>query len=124
MPDPELVKIIIEQSLDAIGRIERRSAGVSNANDFMTSEAGIDRLYAICMMLIAIGESCEHLDRITSGKLLARYPSIDWKGVQRSRDIIIHQCFDIDAEMVFSVCRKHIPQLKAAFESMLREWPM
>jgi|GEM_PF-3895419 hypothetical protein len=44
----------------------------------MTSDEGIDRLDAICVMLIAIGESCKHLDKITDGKLLARYPSIDW----------------------------------------------
>jgi uncharacterized protein with HEPN domain len=51
----------------------------------MTSDEGIDRLDAICVMLIAIGESCKHLDKITDGKLLARYPSIDWKGIKGKR---------------------------------------
>jgi uncharacterized protein with HEPN domain len=32
-----------------------------------------------------------------------------------------HQYFDIDAEVVFSVCKKHIPELRTTFEIMLRE---
>jgi len=121
MPDPALIKDILRQLLEAVGRVERRSAGIGTANDFVTSVEGIDRLDAICMMLIAIGESCKHLDKITDGKLLARYPSIDWKGVKGIRDIMSHQYFDIDAEVVFSVCKKHIPELKTTFEAMLRE---
>jgi hypothetical protein len=53
MPDPELIKDILRQLLEAVGRVERRSAGIG-------------------MMLIAIGESCKHLDKMTDGKLLAR----------------------------------------------------
>ena len=105
MPDPELIKDILRQLLEAVARVERRSAGIGMANDFVTSDEGIDHLDAICMMLIAIGESCKHLDKITDGKLLARYPSIDWKGVKGIRDIMSHQYFDIDAEVVFSVCK-------------------
>jgi hypothetical protein len=48
--------------------VERRSSGIGNANDFVTSDEGIDRLDAICMMLIAIGESCKHLDKMTDGR--------------------------------------------------------
>jgi uncharacterized protein with HEPN domain len=89
----------------------------------VTSDEGLDRLDAICMMLIAIGESCKHLDKITDGNLLARHPSIDWKVVKGIRDIMSHQYFDIDADVVFSVCRKHIPELKAAFFSSSQRRP-
>jgi len=34
------------------------------------------------------------------------------------RDIISHHYFDINAEIVFTVCRKHIPEIKHAFEQM------
>ncbi len=122
MHDPELIENIIVQILDAIGRIERRAAGITNANDFLSNDEGIDRLDAICMMLIAIGESCKHLDTITGGDLLSQYPSIDWKGVKGIRDILSHQYFDIDADVVFSVCKKHVPQLKLTFESMVHDW--
>lgn len=121
MPDLELICVILRQTLDAIGRVERRSAGIGTANDFLSGDEGLDRLDSICMMLIAIGESCKQLDKITEGKLFARYPSIDWKGVKGIRDVMSHQYFDIDAELVFSVCKKHMPELKIAFEAMLKD---
>jgi uncharacterized protein with HEPN domain len=118
MPDPALVREILRQMLEAIGRIERRASGLTNPNDFMNSDEGIDKLDAICMMLVAIGESCKHLDRITNGQLFAGRPEIDWKGVMGIRDVISHHYFDINADMVYSVCRNRIPELKTALESL------
>lgn len=121
MSDKALVKEIIQQILTAINRIERRASGISNANDFVTSDAGIDMLDSIAMMLIAIGESCKNLDKVSNGELLARYPTVDWKGAKGMRDVISHHYFDINAEIVLSVCRKQIPVLRTTFETMLRE---
>jgi len=68
-----------------------------------------------------IGESCKHLDKITEGGLLSKYPSVDWKGVKGIRDVLSHRYFDLDADTVFSVCKKHIPELRRVFEAMLAE---
>lgn len=119
MSDRELIREVISQILTAIGRIERRAAGISQASDFVSSDAGYDMLDAIGMMLIAIGESCKNLDKITGGELLARYPDVDWKGVKGMRDVISHHYFDINPEIVFAVCRKQIPVLRRTFEAML-----
>ncbi len=74
------------------------------------------------MMLIALGESCKHLDKLTNGELLSRYPEMDWKGVKGMRDVISHHYFDINAEIVFAVCKKNIPSLHAILERMIREF--
>jgi len=121
MSDQKLVREVIVQILDAISRIERRAARITIASDFVSSDAGIDMLDSISMMLIAIGESCKNLDKITGGELLARYPEVDWKGVKGMRDIISHHYFDINADIVFSVCRKEIPLLRKTFERMLAD---
>ncbi len=118
MYDISLVREIVNQMLEGIERIERRFNGIGNPNDFASSNEGIDRLDAICMMLIAIGESCKHLDKITDGTLFVKYPEIDWKGVKGIRDIISHHYFDINSEIVYSVCKKHIPELKKALQKM------
>jgi uncharacterized protein with HEPN domain len=118
MPDRALVREILRQMLEAIARIERRASGLTNPNDFMSSDEGIDKLDAICMMLVAIGESCKHLDRITEGQLFASRPEIDWKGVMGIRDVISHHYFDINADVVYSVCRNRIPGLKTALEAL------
>ncbi len=85
MSDPELIREILSQILEANGRIERRFATISSPDDFLTNESGIDKLDGICMMLIAIGESLKNLDKITSGSLLSGYPEVDWKGAKGIR---------------------------------------
>jgi uncharacterized protein with HEPN domain len=105
--------------LEAIRRVERRSRGLESAEELLADDEGLDRLDAICMMLIAVGVSCKNLDKVTAGELLPRYPEIDWKGVSGMRDVISHHYFDVDADVVFSVCRKHIPSLRRTLETIL-----
>jgi uncharacterized protein with HEPN domain len=111
MFDRELAKEILSQILDAANRIERRFKGIRSSDDFLLSDGGIDNLDAICMMLIVIGENLKNLDKITAGKLLAQYPEVDWKGAKGMRDIISHHYFDLNAEVVFSVCKDRLPDL-------------
>ena len=121
MSDRALIREVITQILTAIGRIERRAERISQPSDFVSSDAGFDMLDAIAMMLIAIGESCKNLDKITGGELLARYPDVDWKGAKGMRDVISHHYFDVSPDIVFSVCRKQIPMLRKTFETMLTD---
>jgi uncharacterized protein with HEPN domain len=121
MYDRALTREIIRQMLEAIRRIERRTVGLSNPNDFLSSDEGLDKLDAVCMMLIALGESCKQLDKQTEGQLLPHYPETDWKGVKGIRDVMSHQYFDINAEIIYSVCRNHIPQVKTTLERMCKD---
>jgi len=111
MFDNDFVNEILSQILTAANRIQRRFADIRSFDDFLCSEEGIDKLDAICMMLIAIGESLKNLDRVTCGELLARYTEVDWKGAKGMRDIISHHYFDLNAELVFSICKDRIPGL-------------
>jgi uncharacterized protein with HEPN domain len=111
MYDRDLVIEILEQILTAANRIERRFVDITNPDDFLVSEKGIDKLDAICMMLIAIGENLKNLDKITGGTILPQYPEMDWKGAKGMRDIISHHYFDLDAEVVFSICKDRLPGL-------------
>ena len=63
------------------------------------------------MILIAVGEAFKQIDSTTEGKLLARYPEVDWSGVMGVRDVIAHGYFDVDVDEVFSICRTDIPEL-------------
>jgi uncharacterized protein with HEPN domain len=121
MSDPALIREVLSQILMGARRIERRASSVLVPNDFLDSDAGLDKLDAICMMLIAIGESVKNLDKITAGKLLPRFPQVDWKGVKGVRDVISHQYFDVDADAVDAICKKHIPVLMATVEKMIAD---
>lgn len=71
------------------------------------------------MMLIAIGESLKYLDKLTNGSLLVRYPEIDWKGAKGVRDILSHHYFDLNAEVVFTICKEHIDGISRAIRQMI-----
>ncbi len=121
MFDNALVIEILMQISESIEKILRRFEPIKNSDDFMNTEEGQDMLDAICMQLIAIGESLKNIDSITEKKLLPEYPQIDWKKAKGLRDIITHHYFDLDAEVVFSVCEKQIPAMKEVIEKMLDE---
>jgi uncharacterized protein with HEPN domain len=118
MFDKELVREILSQVLTAANRIERRGASIRTPDDFLASDEGLDKLDAICMMLIAIGENLKNLDKITGGTLLTQHPEVDWKGAKGMRDIISHHYFDLNAEVVFTVCTERIPSLIKAITKM------
>ena len=73
------------------------------------------------MMLIAIGESLKNLDKITGGSLLVLYPSVDWKGAKGMRDVISHHYFDLNAEAVFGICKKHIPGMATVIQTIIKD---
>jgi len=123
MSDGEVIADQLEQVLEALNRIPRRFQGIEKPDDFVNSPEGEDRLDAICMILVAVGEAFKRIDRKTNGELLSRYPDVDWSGVKGVRDVIAHGYFDIDADQVFAICNEDLPALTVAVESMLQDIP-
>ena len=121
MYDKELVNNILGQILEAIRKIEKRFESISGTSDFTDTPEGNDKLDAICMMLIAIGESLKNIDKITNKTLFEKYPEIDWKGVKGLRDIISHHYFDIDAEEIFWLCKHQLKPLSQTIEKMINK---
>ena len=91
MYDRELIRTILGQILQSIETIRDRFEPVTASAYFTSSPQGMEKLDAICMQLIAIGESIKNLDKITEGNMLGRYPQIDWRGAKGMRNIICHQ---------------------------------
>ncbi|VGO11641.1 hypothetical protein PDESU_00186 [Pontiella desulfatans] len=121
MSDPKLVLEILAQIEGAALRVERRFSKVDSADVFLDSEEGLERLDAICMQLIAIGESLKNLDKVTGRELLPMYPEVEWKGAMGIRDIITHHYFDLDAEAVFDACESDIPVLVKTIQRMRKD---
>lgn len=119
MYDKALVLEILRQLQDALRTILRRFEPVTSVHDFTGSDAGMEKFDAICMMLIAIGESLKHLDKITNGILLSKFPRIDWKNAKGMRDVISHHYFKVDAEVIYHVCGHHIPSMLEAIDEMV-----
>lgn len=110
----EILYLIIRSTKTVLKRFER----INSVSDFTDSPVGVEKLDSICMQLIAIGEGLKNIDKITNQKLLVNYPEIDWKGAKAMRDIISHHYFEIDAEIIFDVCKNKIPILAITLEKI------
>ena len=119
MYDPELLVEKLQTLLEALERIPRRFADIDSPTDFTSSDAGIDRMDAICMILIAAGEEIKNIDSKTEGKLLSQYPDIKWRGVMGVRDVLAHGYFQVNADQLFTICQKDIPALIRTVKSMI-----
>ena len=64
MFDKELVSQSLSQIKSAIEIIIKRASVVKNPNDFLLTQDGMLRLDAICMNLIALGESVQGRERM------------------------------------------------------------
>lgn len=117
--DRTLLIEILKKIKGSLEIILYRFEPIKKISDFTNSPWGMEKLDSICMQLIAIGEAIKNIDKITKGNLLMKYPNIDWKGVKGMRDIISHHYFDVDAEIIFEVCKNNIPELKETIDKML-----
>ncbi|MDD2566993.1 MAG: DUF86 domain-containing protein [Thiovulaceae bacterium] len=118
MYDVQLVTEILEQITDAIETVQERCTFASCINDFMDTKEGQEKLDSICMKLIAVGESLKNIDKITQNKLLQTYPQIEWKKIKGIRDFISHHYFDLDAEVIYGICKNNIDDLLKVLKQM------
>jgi len=121
MYDKTLVLELLEQVKHASEVVLARFEVVDSSDYFVDTPEGMEKLDAICMQLIAIGETLKNIDKITSKELLKKYPQVDWKGAKGIRDIISHHYFDLDAQEIYYVCDQKIPDLKNTIEIMMKE---
>ena len=116
----------IEIALDSLQKIKtmleliiERAKVVKTPDDFLRSPGGMMRLDAICMNLIALGETVKGLDKQTNAQLLKNYPDVYWRGVMGMRDKISHHYFEIDTDVVFRTLEEDIPTMKPVVEKMI-----
>jgi len=121
MYDQELALEILTQIYEATQTILKRFEPVKSVEDFTDSDSGMEKLDAICMQLIAIGEGLKNLDKVTGNSLLPRYPQVEWKKAKALRDIISHHYFDVNAEAIYKVCRDHISHLGETIKKIIDE---
>ena len=69
MSDPALLRERLGNILLVLERAARRFAEIGSPGDFLQSEQGLERMDAICMVLVATGEAVRRLDRETNGSL-------------------------------------------------------
>ena len=64
-----------------------------------------------------IGEAAKHIP----DNLREQYQAIEWSRVVGFRNIVIHEYFDVDIEIVWTIASQRLPDLKAVLQQMLSE---
>ena len=107
----KLIVSTLEEIIFSIELILKRFKSITSVDDFLQNDEGLEKLDSISMRLIAIGEAFKNIDKLTDKDLLKHYPQIDWRGVKGIRDILSHHYFDLDAEVIYDICKNKLPQL-------------
>ena len=111
----EEVLLLFKQIRDSLCTIVTRSIPVNTADDFTHSPDGMMRLDSICMLLVTIGEAVKNIDK----SLFSKYPAISWRNVMGLRDIIAHQYFNVDAEIILRIVKVNVPQLQNEIDRII-----
>ena len=110
----------LKSILESIVLIEIRFSEVDMPHKFVTSSDGVLLLDAISMRLQVIGELIKKIDKIDV-LLLKRYPEIEWSKIMKLRDIISHHYERMDHEIIFDICKNHIPILKETVQKIIEK---
>jgi len=97
---------------DAIARIERYTAQGREVffQDSMVQDAVIRNLEVI-------GEAVRSLPP----EVKRQHPEIPWRSITALRNVLIHEYFGVDLEIVWRVVQRRLPNLKRHIGSMLAD---
>tara|TARA_R110002033_G_scaffold100404_3_gene148801 strand:- start:36065 stop:36442 length:378 start_codon:yes stop_codon:yes gene_type:complete len=107
----EMILSTLDDIIYSLKLIQKRSKNINSSDDFIKDEDGIEKLDSISMRLVAIGEGFKNIDKLSNNTLLINYPTIPWKQVKGIRDILSHHYFDLDAEVIFNICKNELNEL-------------
>ena len=113
-----LISHILGQMIESCDLIMIWNESIMEANDYLTSPIGMEKMAASCMLIEAIGEGVKKIDKIVPGFLAEKSPKTQWKQIMGLRDHIAHGYFNIDADIIFDVAKNEIPTLKDTFQNI------
>ncbi|MDE6111899.1 MAG: DUF86 domain-containing protein [Bacteroidales bacterium] len=92
--------------------IEKTTAQVKSADDFMLDPAGVVLYNSTCMCLQTIGETLKKVDALTKQNfLMPFYPQVPWRGVFGLRNIIAHEYENTEPEEIYHIIKSELPEL-------------
>ena len=106
-------KVYFKDILESINKIEGYIKEL-DFEGFLRNELIQD---AVVRNLEIIGEAVKNIP----SEIKNKYPEIEWKKIAGLRDILIHQYFGVDLEIVWDVVKNKLPGLKEKVQKILSE---
>jgi uncharacterized protein with HEPN domain len=107
---------LLDYILESIEVVQRRFKEINSADDFVSSDAGIDRFDAISMRLQSIGEALKNIYKHNKQVLLQVKDDNYWSQIIKLREIISHHYIDLDADIIFDICSNELGELREAIK--------
>jgi uncharacterized protein with HEPN domain len=109
---------LVAYILFSVNLIEERCQSILNSDDFLKDHTGLEKLDAVSMRLQSIGEAIKNLLKRDSSILTAVEERSYWSSIVKFREIISHHYIDIDAEIVFEICKDELQELKEKMQKV------
>lgn len=96
--------LFLKDMSQACDRIARFTAGVSR-EQFLADER---TYHAVLRNLEIIGEAAKHI----SENMREKFPAVEWRKITAFRDIVAHEYFGIDENILWDVVANKVPVLR------------
>jgi uncharacterized protein with HEPN domain len=103
-------KVYLDDIVAAIDKIASFTAGFSE-QQFADDPKTLD---AVIRNLEIIGEAAKNVPE----DIRQRFPTIEWRKAAGMRDLLIHQYFAVDIDIVWDIVRNKLPQLRREVTSI------
>ncbi len=101
---PRDFEVYLEDIRQAIGKIRSYTEGLTR-DSFDRDDKTID---AVIRNLEIIGEAA----KMVPESVRANYPSVEWKKIAGLRDILAHQYFEVDLDIIWDILTNKLPELE------------
>ena len=108
---PRDYKLYLEDILDAIKSIEEYTKEL-DITLFQNKKMAVD---AVVRNLEIIGEAAKNIPP----NIREKYQQIEWKKITGLRDILAHQYFGIDIDILWDIVKTKLPALKNSLKELL-----
>jgi uncharacterized protein with HEPN domain len=94
----------IDDIIEAINKIDRYTGGI-DFDSWLKDEKTID---AVIRNIEVIGEASSHLPK----EIQEQFEDVPWKMMRGIRNILAHEYFGVDLEIVWKTVKEDLPALK------------
>lgn len=101
----------LDSIVETINQIIAWNKDYKCVDDYYSSPTGMQLLAANCMLITAIGEGINRINRVLPEFLKVSFPEVHWHAIIGMRNHIAHGYFELDADLVFEAVRNDIPPL-------------
>lgn len=106
-------KLYLDDILNAIKKISSYTKSLS-FDQFTEDEKTVD---AVVRNLEVLGEAVKNIPET----LKSKYGEVEWKKIAGVRDIMIHEYFGVDTEILWDIVQNKLPILSERIQKILKD---